>query len=107
MCAIVVNFHDATSRITMEAQRDVLLAALADVGVGIVVLDADRVQYPNDAFCRMMGYAADALTRKTFQEITHPDDLDVDLHVPPHAVSGQRGHAASQRQGQAGPVCQR
>ena len=61
VAAIVVNFHDATARVTMEAQRDVLLSALSDVGVGIVVLDADRVRRPNDAFCRMTGRSAESL----------------------------------------------
>jgi len=77
VCAIVVNFHDATSRITMEAQRDVLLAALADVGVGIVVLDADRVQYPNDAFCRMTGHSEESLSALgSVLELVAPDERD-------------------------------
>ncbi|MBT5531463.1 sigma 54-interacting transcriptional regulator [Candidatus Poribacteria bacterium] len=59
--AIVVNFHDATDRVTVEAQRDILLSALSDVDVGIVVLDGERILRPNDAFCRMTGYSEEAL----------------------------------------------
>ena len=75
--AIVVNFHDATSRVTVEAQRDVLLATLGDVGVGIVVLDSDRVQHPNEAFCRMTGHSPESLVALgSVLEMVAPDERD-------------------------------
>ncbi len=33
----------------------------------------------NDAICGLLGYSAEELTTRTFQDITHPDDLEVDL----------------------------
>jgi PAS domain S-box-containing protein len=33
----------------------------------------------NEAFCKMLGYTRDQLLKKTFQDITHPEDLEKDL----------------------------
>jgi PAS domain S-box-containing protein len=38
-----------------------------------------RWLYVNPAVCRIVGYAADELMQLTFQDITHPDDLETDL----------------------------
>ncbi len=32
----------------------------------------------NPALCRMIGYTAEELLARTFQDITHPDDVDID-----------------------------
>ncbi|GAA4498810.1 PAS domain S-box protein [Pseudaeromonas paramecii] len=51
-------------------------------GVGIALLAPDggwlRV---NDALCQIVGYSQDELIKLTFQDITHPDDLDSDLYM--------------------------
>ena len=40
------------------------------------------IRQVNEAFCRMVGYPEDELTGMTFQDITHPDDLEADIdHV--------------------------
>ena len=77
VAAIVVNFHDATDRVTVEAQRDVLLSALSDIDVGIVVLDGERILHPNDAFCRMTGYSEEALAQlRSALDIIAPDERE-------------------------------
>ena len=35
----------------------------------------------NQRFCDIVGYSREELLRGTFQDITHPDDLDRDLHL--------------------------
>ena len=51
-------------------------------GVGIVLVAPDggwlRV---NDALCQIVGYSQDEFVKLTFQDITHPDDLDSDLYL--------------------------
>ncbi|WP_395690741.1 ATP-binding protein [Nocardioides sp.] len=42
------------------------------------------------ALCEMLGYDADQLRQKTFQEITHPDDLEADLVLLRETLAGKR-----------------
>jgi PAS domain S-box-containing protein len=48
------------------------------VGITHVGLDGHFLRY-NSRFCEITGYACAELTGKTFQEITHPDDLKTEL----------------------------
>jgi hypothetical protein len=43
----------------------------------------------NRALCDMLGYDAETLTTKGFQELTHPDDLDSDLELFEQAIAGE------------------
>ncbi|HEY6309172.1 MAG TPA: PAS domain S-box protein [Candidatus Angelobacter sp.] len=50
--------------------------------LGIILMSKDyRLTRPNAAFCRMLGYSAEELTRMTMLDLTHPDDrkASVDL----------------------------
>lgn len=56
----------------------------APIGIADVTLDC-RLSAVNDRFCRIVGYGREELLGKTFQEITHPDDVEADAaHV--HAL---------------------
>jgi PAS domain S-box-containing protein len=50
----------------------------AAVGMAHVGLDGRFIRF-NGSLCRITGYSAEELTGLTFQEITHPDDLEADL----------------------------
>jgi PAS domain S-box-containing protein len=56
---------EARFRVTFES---------APVGIAHVAPDGRWLRV-NDAMCRIVGYSADELTTKSFQDITHPDDL--------------------------------
>ncbi len=60
----------------------------APVGIALVALDGgfDRV---NDALCAILGYRPEQLMRLSFQDITHPDDLETDLKFLDQLVHGQ------------------
>ena len=47
--------------------------------------------FGNRSLCEILGYPEEELLGKTFQDITHPDDLDVDLDQP--AQDAGRGDA--------------
>jgi diguanylate cyclase (GGDEF)-like protein/PAS domain S-box-containing protein len=51
--------------------------------IGIAIVDPDGTLIDsNEALCRLLGYRREDLVGKTFHEITHPDDLAVDIaHV--------------------------
>ena len=43
----------------------------------------------NVALCEMLGYDADVLVTKCFQDITHPEDLDADLRLFEQTLAGE------------------
>jgi PAS domain S-box-containing protein len=49
----------------------------ASIGMALVSPDGRFLQV-NRALCGILGYAEDELLAKTFQDLTHPDDLDAD-----------------------------
>lgn len=52
----------------------------AAVGMAHVAPDGRWLRV-NDCLCQLLGYARSELLKKTFQEITHPDDLEKDSWV--------------------------
>ena len=50
----------------------------ASIGMAIVSLDGHWVKV-NPALCQIVGYSSEELLALNFQDITHPDDLDLDL----------------------------
>ncbi|MCC5643835.1 PAS domain S-box protein [Nostoc sp. CHAB 5824] len=49
----------------------------AAVGITLIALDGQFIQV-NPALCEITGYSHEELIQMNFQEITHPDDLEVD-----------------------------
>jgi PAS domain S-box-containing protein len=51
-------------------------------GVGITLADAQSGRYlkVNQRFCDMVGYTHEELLERTWQDITHPDDLQIKRH---------------------------
>jgi len=67
---------DATLRESEERFR----ATFEQTAVGIAHVSSEgRFLRINQAFCDLVGYTHDEMLAQTFQEITHPDDLDTDL----------------------------
>lgn len=60
----------------------------APIGKAIVELDGTWRQV-NAALCELTGYTEDQLLQMTFQDITHPDDLDLDLAHLGRLVDGE------------------
>lgn len=60
----------------------------AAVGVAHVALNGGWLSV-NDKLCSIVGYSREELLTKTFQDITHPDDLDADLVQLGQVLSGE------------------
>jgi PAS domain S-box-containing protein len=63
----------------------------AAVGITHVGLDGRFLRF-NDRFCEITGYSHEALAARTFQEITHPDDLAVEIRLRQRLQRGEIGH---------------
>lgn len=59
----------------------------ASIGMAIVSLDGHWVKV-NPALCQIIGYSSEELLALTFQDITHPDDLDLDLSYAHQLLAG-------------------
>ena len=95
--AVVSSALDITERKRTEAalreseRRQRALIHNAPVGVAYNALDG-RFEYANKAFCEIVGYEPDELLSKTWQDITHPDDLPADLALGRRVLSGEITH---------------
>lgn len=63
----------------------------AAIGMAIVGLDGKWLEV-NGALCRMLGYSEEELMGKTFVDVTHPDDLDLDLQYVQQLLNGDLEH---------------
>lgn len=61
----------------------------AGIGMAIVGLDGRWVQV-NKSLCEIVGYTEAELMARTFQDITHPEDLAADLKLLQELVDGMR-----------------
>jgi PAS domain S-box-containing protein len=61
----------------------------SSVGMALVGMDGRFIQV-NQSFCNSLGYTNSELLRLTFQDITHPDDLEIDLALLREVVEGKR-----------------
>lgn len=61
----------------------------AGIGMAIVGLNGTWLKV-NAAVCEIVGYSAEELLGKTFQAITHPDDLATDLEHVRELLEGKR-----------------
>ncbi|WP_323957062.1 GAF domain-containing protein, partial [Aeromonas caviae] len=63
----------------------------AGVGIAMVAPDGGWLRV-NDALCQIVGYSQDELLKLTFQDITHPDDLNTDLSLLQQLINNDIDH---------------
>ncbi|SHI76704.1 PAS domain S-box-containing protein [Mesonia phycicola] len=74
-------------RISEEAFR----GNFENAAIGMALLDKDgKWLKVNAKVCDIVGYSEDELMHLTFQDITHPDDLSLDLNLLQELVEGKR-----------------
>ncbi|MEG5064390.1 PAS domain S-box protein [Microcoleus sp. B3-A4] len=97
-CSVIKR--DITDRKRAEINRQQIEMALrnseeqfrhafedASIGMAIVSLDGHWIKV-NPALCQIIGYSSEELLALTFQDITHPDDLDADLSYANQLLAG-------------------
>jgi PAS domain S-box-containing protein len=91
---VVVVVRDRTERRGVERtlreaeERFRLALDEAPIGMALVGLDY-RILRVNRAFSRMLGYLPQELESLRIESITHPDDLDSDLHLVARLARGE------------------
>ena len=92
--SVVVAGRDVTEarhtelRLRASERRHHALLDNAPVAVAHNLMDG-RFEYVNEAFSSLVGYAREELYNKTWQEITHPEDLESDQALGYQVLSGQ------------------
>ncbi len=61
------------------------------IGMALVGLDGRWLKV-NASLCRIVGYPEAELLGKTFQDITHPDDMETDLDYVAQLLAGEIDH---------------
>lgn len=62
---------------------------MGTVGMCVTSLEKGWIEV-NDCLCRMLGYAREELVRLTWDEMTHADDLNIDLDLFKQVLAGRR-----------------
>lgn len=60
----------------------------AAIGMAIVSPEGRWLEV-NPSLCEIVGYSEQELLQMTFQDVTHPEDLDLDLHNVEHMLCGR------------------
>jgi PAS domain S-box-containing protein len=73
-------------------------AMFEQVAVGMAMVDADgKMLRVNRRLCEIVGYTADEMARLRFQDLTHPDDLAVDVDALRELRSGAKSSHSRQK----------
>ena len=86
--------HEVTERKRAEEElrgsEDRFTSAFEHASIGMALVSPEgRWIKVNRALCHLMGYEAEELYEKTFQDITHPEDLELDLSQVRQVLAGE------------------
>ncbi|PJE13360.1 MAG: hypothetical protein CK429_13985 [Mycobacterium sp.] len=80
----------SAARVAQYGSEATFEAVFANAPIGIAVVGLNgSFQRVNQALCDITGYQEHELTELTFQDITHPDDLDTDVSEAARLLHGE------------------
>ena len=91
---IIAIIHDITEQLKSEEalkKSEAMFRSyfeLSGVGVAITSPSTGWVEV-NDKLCRMLGYSSEEIYKSTWPQLTHPDDLDIDMENFAQVISGK------------------
>jgi PAS domain S-box-containing protein len=90
----VVAFQDISDRIEKEAilqeSEERFRVTFEQAAVGIAHVSTEgRFLRLNQQFCEIVGYSREEMIALTYQELTHPDDLELDLQNTDQLMNGE------------------
>jgi PAS domain S-box-containing protein len=97
VAALTVSSSDITERRRAEEalreSEERFRQAFEHAAFGMALLGTDgRFLQVNQSVCRMFGFSEEELKKKTFQELTYPDDLQIGVELFGDLLSGRRDH---------------
>ena len=87
MTHLELRRHTAELRLSEERFSNAFVHA--PIGMALVSLEGHWLKV-NQSLCSLLGYSAEELATKTFQDLTHPDDLETDLEHVRELMAGKR-----------------
>jgi len=91
---VVLVFSDQTNKHAaqraLQASEEQFRVTFEQAAIGMSRTGLDgRLLRVNQRMCDIVGYPRDELLQKTFQDITHPDDLSTDLALMRQLLTGE------------------
>lgn len=92
-----IALHDIKRRLQQQNialpstsdEQSRLHGAFHNAPIGMMLVDLDwQITRVNRSLCDMLGYAGDELLTRSFQDITHPDDISSDLDLVRQMIAG-------------------
>ncbi len=79
---------------TEKAQADDRLRmTVQHAPIGMTMVDLDgKFNEPNQRLCSMLAYSAEELSSMTFEEVTHPDDIELDKALVDRLLAREVDH---------------
>ncbi|HEX3453233.1 MAG TPA: PAS domain S-box protein [Gaiellaceae bacterium] len=89
--------HGAEEALLRSEERYRNAFASAAIGMALIAPDGRFIQV-NDSFCELVGRPAEELCTLTWRDVTHPDDLGVDVGLMRQLIAGEiRSYHAEKR----------
>lgn len=88
LAAELMERHQAENALRESEERFRRYFDLGLIGMAITTPDKGCVEV-NDELCRILGYERDELLKKTWAEMTHPDDLAADVAQFERVIAGE------------------
>jgi PAS domain S-box-containing protein len=90
------RLEEVVSELGESERRYRSIFDLAAVGIAHVSLEGRFVRV-NRRLCEIAGYTAEEMLELAFQDITHADDLEADLHLARRAIAGEIAEYSTER----------
>ncbi len=91
----VIAMHNITERkkaeVKLRISEETFRGSFEHAAIGMAVLNPEgKWVQVNNRVCEIVGYTPKELLNLTFQDITHPDDLYLDIKLLEELVAGER-----------------
>jgi diguanylate cyclase (GGDEF)-like protein/PAS domain S-box-containing protein len=84
----VTEQRRAAESLRASEERFRQVEAHAPIGLAMVALEGRWLRV-NPALCAILGYSEQELLARTYQDVTHPDDLEKDMALKQRVIAGE------------------